>query len=42
MAASHELRTPLTSLAMSIDLLMEHVPQGLAEKDRDLLKAAHE
>ncbi len=42
MAASHELRTPLTSMGMSIDLLMEHVAQGLAEKDRDLLHAAHE
>jgi len=42
MAASHELRTPLTSLAMSVDLLLEHDPQGLAEKDRDLLQAAHE
>ena len=42
MAASHELRTPLTSLAMSVDLLLEHVPKGLAEKDRDLLQAAHE
>ncbi len=42
MAASHELRTPLTSLAMSVDLLLERVPQGLAEKDRDLLQAAHE
>jgi two-component system, NtrC family, sensor histidine kinase KinB len=42
MAASHELRTPLTSLGMSVDLLLEHVAQGLAEKDRDLLQAAHE
>ncbi|MEJ2657731.1 MAG: HAMP domain-containing sensor histidine kinase [Desulfobacterales bacterium] len=42
MAASHELRTPLTSLGMSIDLLLEHVAQGLAEKDRDLLQAAYE
>jgi len=42
MAASHELRTPLTSLAMSVDLLLEHMPQGLADKDRDLLQAAHE
>ena len=42
MAASHELRTPLTSLGMSIDLLLEHAAQGLAEKDRDLLQAAHE
>jgi len=42
MAASHELRTPLTSLAMSVDLLLERVPQELAEKDRDLLQAAHE
>ena len=42
MAASHELRTPLTSLGMSVDLLMEHAAQGLAEKDRDLLQAAHE
>jgi len=41
-AASHELRTPLTSLGMSVDLLLEHAAQGLAEKDRDLLKAAHE
>ena len=42
MAASHELRTPLTSLGMSVDLLLEHVAQGLAEKDRDLLQAAHD
>lgn len=42
MAASHELRTPLTSLGMSVDLLLEHVAQGLAERDRDLLQAAHE
>ncbi|MBN1459600.1 MAG: HAMP domain-containing protein, partial [Armatimonadetes bacterium] len=42
MAASHELRTPLTSMGMSIDLLLEHVAGGLAEKDRDLLQAAHE
>ena len=42
MAASHELRTPLTSLGMSIDLLLEHVSPGLAEKDRELLQAAHE
>ncbi|RJP79771.1 MAG: HAMP domain-containing protein [Desulfobacteraceae bacterium] len=42
MAASHELRTPLTSLGMSVDLLMEHAAAGLAEKDRDLLQAAHE
>jgi two-component system, NtrC family, sensor histidine kinase KinB len=27
---------------MSVDLLLEHVAQGLAEKDRDLLQAAHE
>ncbi|MBI4776066.1 MAG: HAMP domain-containing protein [Deltaproteobacteria bacterium] len=42
MAASHELRTPLTSLGMSVDLLLEHVAPSLAEKDRDLLQAAHE
>jgi NtrC-family two-component system sensor histidine kinase KinB len=42
MAASHELRTPLTSLGMSVDLLLEHAAEGLAQKDRDLLKAAHE
>ncbi|WP_373500840.1 ATP-binding protein [Desulfococcus sp.] len=42
MAASHELRTPLTSLGMSVDLLLEHAAQGLAEKDRELLQAAHE
>jgi NtrC-family two-component system sensor histidine kinase KinB len=42
MAASHELRTPLTSLGMSVDLLLEHIAHGLAEKDRDLLQAAHE
>jgi NtrC-family two-component system sensor histidine kinase KinB len=42
MAASHELRTPLTSLGMSVDLLLEHASQGLPEKDRDLLQAAHE
>ena len=42
MAASHELRTPLTSLAMSVDLLLENVAEELAEKDRDLLQAAHE
>jgi NtrC-family two-component system sensor histidine kinase KinB len=42
MAASHELRTPLTSLGMSVALLLEHVAPGLAEKDRELLQAAHE
>jgi NtrC-family two-component system sensor histidine kinase KinB len=42
MAASHELRTPLTGMGMSIDLLLEHAGQGLAEKDRELLQAAHE
>jgi NtrC-family two-component system sensor histidine kinase KinB len=42
MAASHELRTPLTSIGMSIDLLLENVNQELAEKDRELLRAAHE
>ncbi|MFH1135356.1 MAG: ATP-binding protein [Pseudomonadota bacterium] len=42
MAASHELRTPLTSLGMSVDLLLEHAAPGLAEKDRELLQAAHE
>jgi len=42
MAASHELRTPLTSLGMSVDLLLEHIAKGLAEKDRDLLQTAHE
>jgi two-component system, NtrC family, sensor histidine kinase KinB len=42
MAASHELRTPLTSLGMSIDLLLEHAVTGLAEKDQELLRAAHE
>lgn len=42
MAASHELRTPLTSLGMSIDLLLEHGAHGLAEKDKELLQAAHE
>lgn len=42
MAASHELRTPLTSLGMSVDLLLEHAARGLAQKDQDLLKAAHE
>ncbi len=42
MAASHELRTPLTSLGMSVDLLMEHAAPALAEKDRELLQAAHE
>ncbi|MEW6667243.1 MAG: ATP-binding protein [Thermodesulfobacteriota bacterium] len=42
MAASHELRTPLTSMGMGIDLLLEHVGPGLADKDRELLQAAHE
>src|SRR4030042_6318208 len=42
MAASHELRAPLTSLGMSVYLLLEHVAPGLAEKDRELLRAAHE
>ena len=42
MAASHELRTPLTSLGMSVDLLLEHAAHNLAEKDRELLLAAHE
>ncbi|MCR4317074.1 MAG: cell wall metabolism sensor histidine kinase WalK [Planctomycetes bacterium] len=41
-AASHELRTPLQSLGMSVDLLIEHAIENLAEKDRELLKAAHE
>jgi NtrC-family two-component system sensor histidine kinase KinB len=27
---------------MSVDLLLEHAAQGLAEKDKDLLQAAHE
>jgi NtrC-family two-component system sensor histidine kinase KinB len=42
MAASHELRTPLTSIGMSVDLLLEHAASGLAEKDQELLQAAHE
>jgi len=42
MAASHELRTPLTSLGMSVGLLLEHAAAGLAERDRELLQAAHE
>jgi len=42
MAASHELRTPLTGLGMSVDLLLEHAAAGLADRDRDLLQAAHE
>lgn len=42
MAASHELRTPLTSLGMSVDLLLEHATDSLAEKDKELLLAAHE
>jgi len=42
MAASHELRTPLTSLAMSLDLLLEHAAQSLPENERSLLRAAHE
>lgn len=42
MAASHELRMPLTSLGMSVDLLLERAPRNLAEKDRELLQAAHE
>jgi NtrC-family two-component system sensor histidine kinase KinB len=42
MAASHELRTPLTSLGMSVDLLLEYSAEGLDEKSRDLLVAAHE
>ncbi len=42
MAASHELRTPLTSLGMSIDLLLEHAAPALADKDQELLRAAHE
>lgn len=42
MAASHELRTPLTSLGMSVALLLEHASGSLAEKDRELLLAAHE
>ena len=32
----------MTSLGMSIDLLLEHAANGLAEKDRDLLRAARE
>ncbi len=42
MAASHELRTPLTSMGMSVDLLLEHVADQLADRDRELLQAAHE
>jgi len=42
MAASHELRTPLTSLGMGIDLLLEHAAQYLPEKEKELLKAAHD
>ncbi len=42
MAASHELRTPLTSLGMSVDLLREHIAQGLPARDRVLLQTAHE
>ena len=42
MAASHELRTPLTGMGMSIDLLLEHAAPKLADKDRELLHAAHE
>lgn len=42
MAVSHELRTPLTSMGMSIDLLLEHAAPGLSERDRELLRAAHE
>jgi len=42
MAASHELRTPLTSMGMSIDLLLERGTSGLAQKDIELLQAAHE
>jgi NtrC-family two-component system sensor histidine kinase KinB len=42
MAASHELRTPLTSLGMSVDLLQENAASALDERDRELLKAAHE
>ncbi|MFU8889613.1 MAG: ATP-binding protein [Trueperaceae bacterium] len=41
-AASHELRTPLTSLSMSVDLLLERIADDLAERDRELLEAAHE
>ncbi|MBN1848792.1 MAG: HAMP domain-containing protein, partial [Deltaproteobacteria bacterium] len=41
MAASHELRTPLTSMGMSIDLLLEHMAQGLTKKDQELLHVAH-
>jgi two-component system, NtrC family, sensor histidine kinase KinB len=42
MAASHELRTPLTSMAMSIDLLLEHIAPKLNAKDKDLILTAHE
>jgi len=42
MAASHELRTPLTSLGMGIDLLLEHAVQYLPDKEKELLKAAHD
>ncbi|MGM0596688.1 MAG: ATP-binding protein [Myxococcota bacterium] len=40
--ASHELRTPLTSMGMCIDLLMESILDMIPEKDKKLLKAAHE
>lgn len=42
MALSHELRTPLTSMGMSIELLMEHAIDSLAEKDQELLKVTQE
>jgi len=42
MAASHELRTPLTGLGMSVGLLLEHVAGQLAQRDLELLQAAHE
>lgn len=41
MAASHELRTPLTSLAMSVDLLLEH-DLHLPPKEEELLQSAQE
>ncbi|MBZ8182415.1 HAMP domain-containing sensor histidine kinase [Oscillatoria salina] len=38
--ASHELRTPLTGISMSVNLLLETIPEKLSEPEKELLEAA--